>query len=106
MTKITKKLLEKELKRYKIIQEQTDNSYRRGQTTVIRRLLKIIDEGYKEKKERVCPFRTIHAESWKHNFILCIEEDCQMWDKKRKDCGLKRLKKKYMGVKKNEEPRI
>jgi hypothetical protein len=32
------------------------------------------------RKHKACPYRSMQA---------CWEADCQMWDKKRKDCGLK-----------------
>jgi|APFre7841882630_1041343.scaffolds.fasta_scaffold178496_2 hypothetical protein len=87
MTEITKKLLEKELKRYKLLREQKEHSnYYDGLMGVIRRLLKILDEGYVEEKDKVCPFVRRTGYAWQY---ICEEEHCQCWSTKRNDCGLK-----------------
>lgn len=41
-----------------------------------------------EKEKKICPFTPYIGNS--QRWIHCIGEKCQMWDKKRKDCGLKK----------------
>lgn len=87
MTEITKKLLEKELKGYKLLQRQKSSTYYDGKISAIRRLLKILEKGYIEKKDKTCPFIKIGDYDWGQN--ICGEEHCQCWSTKRNDCGLK-----------------
>ena len=87
MTEINKELLKRELKRYKLLREQKGNSkYYDGPIGAIRRLLKILDNGHIEEKDRTCPFIKREGVYWQ---CLCIEELCQCWSIERNDCGLK-----------------
>lgn len=87
MTGMNKKLLEKELKRYKLLRDQKGHTnYYDGPIGAIRRLLKILDEGYIEEKDGTCPFIKRINVYWE---CLCMGERCQCWSIAKNDCGLK-----------------
>ena len=87
MTEITKKILEKELKRYKLLNEKKDTRYYDGSIATIRRLLKILEKKYVEEKDKTCPFKKREKSDW--SLSLCEGERCQCWSIKKNGCGLK-----------------